>query len=220
MTYRAGVAKIDSLNLKLAGQTVVALQGEVCRPLTDLTCTLTGKIGPLQGDQIQGCCSWWPAPWDLAGTFSLNSTPEGGKLQLQGKIGEAEYAIQGDLNARLKPAVFELNLDLKGLTTTQLKEIKDLKAQPVQGLSPVNAHLHLQGTGLPWNPESMETSLTLEPFRYRDLKVDKVRLDLSGNARNQELQASAAGSFGTVDAGRQRPAPAPGRARARDSLAT
>jgi autotransporter translocation and assembly factor TamB len=47
----------------------------------------------------------------------------------------------------------------------------------------------------------MQTRLDLEPFRYRDLKVDKVVLELSGNAGSQKLQASVAGNFGSVDLG-------------------
>ena len=133
--------------------------------------------------------------------MSLSSTLQGGKIQVSGKIGEAAWDLKGDFNARLKPAVFELDLDLKGLTTAQLMEIQGLKGEPIQGLSPVNAHRHFEGTGLPWNPESMQTRLDVEPFRYRDLKVDKARLYLSGNAANQKLQASVAGNFGSVDLG-------------------
>ena len=162
---------------------------------------MSGNLGPIKGDQIHALWPRWPAPWDLAGTMSLSSTPEGGKFDLQGKIGEADYVIKADLNTGVKPAAFALDLDLKGLTTAQLKEIQDLKGQSVQGLTPVNARLHLQGTGLPWNPESLDTRLDLAPFRYRDLKVDKVHLDLSGNAGNQKLQASVAGNFGSLDLG-------------------
>ena len=207
LTYSAGVAQIDSLNLKMAGQTVVSFKGEVCRPVYEknekagFSCALTGNLGPLKGDKVHAFWSRWPSAWDLSGTFSLSSTRQEGKIQVNGKIGQAEYAVKGGLNARLKPAVFVLDLDLRGLTTAQLKELQDLKAQPVQGLSPVNAHLHLEGTGLPWNPESLQTRLDLSPFRYRDLKVDKVRLELSGNAGSQELQASVAGNFGSVDLG-------------------
>jgi translocation and assembly module TamB len=202
LIYGAGTARISSLNLKLAGQTVVFLTGEVCRPLPDqagFSCAVTGNLGPLKGEQIHALWSRWPAPWDLSGTLSLSSTSAGGKIQVKGKIGEADCDITGDLDTRVTPAVFNLDLDLKGLTTAQLKELPELKAQQIQGLSPVNAHLHLQGTGLPWNPESIQTRLDLSPFRYRDLKVDKVRVELSGNAGNQKLQASVAGNFGAVD---------------------
>ena len=199
LTSISGTVQIDSLNLNLAGQTVASLKGEVCRPLPELTCSLTGNLGPIKGDTIQAFWSRWPSAWDLAGTLSLSSTSEGGKIQVKGKIGEAACDLTGDLDTKVKPAVFKLDLDLKGLTTAQLKEIQDLKGQPLQGLSPVNAHLRLQGTGLPWNPASLQTRLDLEPFRYRDLKVDKVRLELSGHAASQELQASVAGNFGTVD---------------------
>ncbi len=147
-----------------------------------LTCYLDRQNRPDQRRPINAFWSRWPSSWDLAGTLSLSSTSEGGKIQVKGKIGEAACDLTGDLDTKVKPAVFRLDLDLKGLTTAQLKELQDLKAQPLQGLSPVNAHLRLEGTGLPWNPESMQTRLDLEPFRYRDLKVDKVRLELSGNA--------------------------------------
>jgi translocation and assembly module TamB len=199
LTYGGGLAKIEVLNLKLAGQTVASVQGEACRPLTALTCTLTGNIGPLTGEKIHSFWSQWPAPWDLSGTLSLSSTPDGGQVRVQGKIGQAEYAITGDLNGKVKPMVFNLDLDLKGLTTAQLKEIQKVKAQQIQGLSPVNAHLHVEGTGLPWNPQSLETNLELSPFHFKDLKFEKARIDLSGNAQKQELQAAVAGNFGTVE---------------------
>ena len=187
---------------------MASLKGEVCPPPYEkngktakagFSCALTGDLGPLKGDTIQAFWPRWPSAWDLAGTFSLSSTSAGGKIQVEGKIGEATCDLTGDLDTTVNPAVFKLDLDLKGLTTAQLQELQDLKAQPLQGLSPVNAHLHLAGTGLPWNPESMQTRLDLSPFRYRDLTLDKVRLELSGNAGSQELRASVAGNFGSVD---------------------
>jgi translocation and assembly module TamB len=199
LAYGSGVAKIKGLHLKLAGQPVASVQGEICRPLDDLTCTLTGRIGPLAGSKIHGFWSQWPAPWDLSGAFSLSSTPQGGKIDLQGKIGQADYTVRGDLNATVKPAVFALDMDLQGLTTAQLQELKGIKVGQLQGLSPVSAHLHLEGTGLPWDPKSLNTHLELQPFRYREIKVDKAALDLSGNARQQALQVSVAGNFGAVN---------------------
>ncbi|MFZ5448303.1 MAG: translocation/assembly module TamB domain-containing protein [Thermodesulfobacteriota bacterium] len=199
LAYSHGLAQIDSLNLKLAGQTVVSLRGEICRPLSKLTCTLTGTIGPLPGEGIHGFWSRWPALWDLSGAFSLTSTPQGGKIDVKGKIGQSDYTVRGDLNSLVEPGVFHLDLDLKGLTTAQLQAIKDLKTSEIQGLSPVNARLRLEGRGLPWKPESLTTRLALEPFQYRDLKVDKLEMDLSGNARRQNLQASLAGNFGSLD---------------------
>ena len=202
LTYSSGTAKIGSLDLKLAGQTMVSLKGEVCQPFAgkaEFSCALIGNLGPLKGDQIHSFWPRWPAPWDVAGTLSLSSTAAGGRIKVKGKIGEADCDITGDLDTRVNPAVFTLDLDLKGLTTAQLKDLQDIKVQQIHGLSPVNARLHLQGTGLPWDPASIQTRLDLESFRYRDLKVDKLRVELSGNAGNQKLQASMAGNFGAVD---------------------
>jgi hypothetical protein len=211
LSFSAGVARIDSLQVQLAGRPLVALQGEVCRPLTDLSCTLTGNLSPLAGEKIREFWPRWPAPWDLTGAFSLSSTPAGGTLRLQGKIGQADYTIQGELNARRQPAGFHLELDLKDLSTDQLK---DLKGQPLKGLSPVHARLRVEGKGLPWDPESMHGRLALQPFRYQNLKVDKVELDLTGNGRHQQLQMTAAGNFGAVEltaAGRLLPLGEPGQ---------
>jgi len=198
LTYSPDLAELDRLNLKLAGQTVIALQGKVCRPLAEPACTLTGKVGPLAGDRINGFWSRWPPPWDLAGAINVNTTPTGGTLQIQGKIGQADYAVRGEVKSDRKPPVFNLEIDLKGLATAQLQEIKGVKAEQVRGLSPVNAGLRLKGAGLPWNPESLETRLTLTPFRHQELKVDKVEIGLSGNSRGQDLQAAVAGNFGAV----------------------
>jgi translocation and assembly module TamB len=201
LAYSTGLARIDFLKLKLSGKTVASVKGEVCRPLTKLSCTLTGKIGPLAGSTIHGFWAQWPAPWDLSGTLSLSSTPTGGKVRVKGKIGRADYAIKGNLNAKVKPAIFNLDLDLTGLTTAQLKEVKlkGFNVQRIQGLSPVNVHLHVKGTGLPWNPASLNGHLELSPFQYKKLKVDKAQLDLSGDAQKQALQGKVAGNFGTVD---------------------
>jgi translocation and assembly module TamB len=198
LTYSSGLTKIDSLNLKLANRTILSMKGELCKPLQDLTCNFSGKVGPVNGALIHEFWPQWPVPWDLTGKFSFSSTPEGANLESKGKIGQADYKVKGDLNAKVKPEVFNLDLDLKGLSTAQLKGVKNLNVQSIQGLSPVDAHLQVKGTGLPWNPESLVIHLELEPFRYKDLKVEKAQLDLSGNARTQKLQVGVAGNFGTV----------------------
>ena len=201
LAYSTGFARIDFLKLKLGGKTVASVTGEICRPLTKLTCTLTGKIGPLAGSTIHSFWAQWPVPWDLSGTLSLSSTATGGKVRIKGKIGQADYAIKGNLNAKVKPAIFNLDLDLTGLTTAQLHEVKvkGFNVQRIQGLSPVNVHLHVKGTGLPWEPVSLNSHLELSPFQYKNLKVDKAQLDLSGDVQKQELQGKLAANFGTVD---------------------
>jgi len=200
-TYSPSLVHIDSLALTLAGQPVLSLKGEICQPLKDLSCKLTGQLGPLQGQIIREFWSRWPAPWDLDGKFSFSGTPKGMELTAAGGVGQAKFDLQGRLNAGVEPAVFELDLDLKGLATTQIQEIKELEAGKIQGLSPVNAHLRLQGRGLPWNPENVQAQLALDPFQYREVKVQRLELILSGNAQGQDLHALLQGNFGalTVD---------------------
>jgi autotransporter translocation and assembly factor TamB len=198
LTYSSGLAKIESLNLKLAGRTVLTLKGEVCRPLTELTCTLTGKLGPLTGDQIHGFWSRWPAPWNLAANFDFSSTPHGGKIRLQGKVGQADLQAKGYFDAKAQPPVFELTADLEGLSPAQLEALPGIKPQQVRSLSPVSAHLRLKGKGRPWSPAYVDGHLEVKRFRYRDLQVNKVNLDLSGTAASQSLQGYVEGNFGAL----------------------
>jgi autotransporter translocation and assembly factor TamB len=197
-TYSPSLVQIDSLALTLAGQPVLSLKGAVCQPMKELSCNLTGQLGPLEGQKIHEFWPRWPAPWDLAGKFSFSGTPKGMELAVAGGMGQAKFDLQGRLNAEVEPAVFELDLDLKGLATTQLQEVKGLEAKKIQGLSPVNAHLHLKGQGLPWNPENVQAQLALDPFQYREVKVQRLELTLGGNAQRQDLHARLQGNFGAL----------------------
>ncbi len=197
-SYSPDLARIGSLALKLAGQPVLDLKGEICEPLKDLSCKLTGRLGPLKGEAIHEFWTRWPAPWDLAGRFSFSGAPQGMQVAAAGGVGEAKFDLKGRLDARAAAPVFGLDLDLQGLTTAQLQEIRGLEARKIEGLSPVTAHLSLKGRGLPWNPEKVETQLNLEPFQYREVKVKLLTLTLSGNARSQDLHAQAEGNFGAL----------------------
>lgn len=199
LSYGAGLAAIDHLALKLAGREVLSFQGELCRPLTELSCKVEGQWGPLAGAMLHELWPRWPQPWDLSGKFDFASTPKGAQLTAQGGVGQASFALAGKLDGQAQPAVFELDVDLKGLSTAQLQEIQGLDPKQIQGLTPVNGRLHLEGTGMPWNPAAMEARLDLEPFQYQESKVDQARFSLQGDARGQELRGLLVGNFGTVN---------------------
>jgi autotransporter translocation and assembly factor TamB len=197
-TYRSNLARIDHLAVKLAGHSILDLKGEVCEPLKNLSCKLTGRLGPLAGGTIHEFWPRWPGPWGLAGKFSFSGAPRGMTVVASGEVGQAGFDLKGRLDAGVKPVVFDLDLDLKGLAATQLQEIQGLQAQKIDGLSPVNAHLSLKGRGLPWNPESLQAQLNLEPFQYREVQVKLLTLTLTGNAQSQDLQARLEGNFGAL----------------------
>lgn len=196
--YSGGVATIDRFELQMAGETVLSLQGKLCRPADGLACRATGQLG-LKGARIREFWDRWPAAWDLAGQFEYHGTPGGANLQTKGAIGQARFDLQGEFDSKAKPAAFSLKGYLKGLTTEQFKEIQGLRVEQVKGLSPVNARLDLQGTGLPWNPESMEGALDLEPFCYRDIEVSRLHLTLKGDAQRQDFRGLLEGNFGKVN---------------------
>ncbi len=197
MAYGAGVAKINKFELHLEGKTILSLQGDLCQPANGLTCKAAGQLGPLPGVLIRELWDRWPAAWDLAGKFDYHGSPQGAQLQAQGTIGRARFDLQGEFAAR--PAVFSLTGSFEGLTTGQLKEIQGLRGEKIEGLSPLQGRLDLQGAGLPWNPGSMGGTLDLEPFRYRDLQVSQLHLSLQGDAQRQDFRGLFEGNFGKVN---------------------
>ena len=171
LTYSAAPPGSAPLNLEVDGQTLVPLRGS-CRPLfgepekyekAGFACALTGSLGPLPGDKVHAFWSRWPSAWDLSGAFNLSSTLQEGKIQASGKIGEAVWDLQGNLNAGAKPAVFDLDLDLKGLTTAQLKEIQDLKGQPLQTLTRSTPTCTSRAPACPGTPSPCRAAWTFRP---------------------------------------------------------
>ncbi len=197
LAYGAGVVKISHLELNLQGKTILSLKGEICQPATGVTCEASGQLGPLPGAKIREFWDRWPAAWDLTGKFEFHTTPGGAQLQAQGAVGQAGFKLQGEFTA--KPAVFSLKGLLTGLTTGQLQQIQGLSGERMEGLSPVNARLDLRGAGHPLNPESMEGSLDLEPFSYKNLKVSKLHLTLTADAQSQDFRGLLEGNFGKIN---------------------
>jgi translocation and assembly module TamB len=198
LSYGDSRTKIGFFRLKLAGHPILDLQGELCSPLTALTCDLTGRLGPLQGELLHEFWDPWPAAWGLAGSFSCGSASGGMTLKAQGEMGQAGFVLAGKMDTGAKPAVFDLDLQLQGLTPAQLKEIKGLSIPQLQALSPVAAGLHLEGAGLPWSPARVTARLKMEPFQYREIKVKRLALTLQGDAGRQVLRGQADGNFGAV----------------------
>ena len=100
LAYRGGVAKIDHFELKLAGETILSLQGELCQPANGLTCQATGQFGPLKGAKIREFWDRWPAAWDLAGKFDYHGTPNGAKLQTQGRYRPGQVRPAGGVRGQ------------------------------------------------------------------------------------------------------------------------
>ncbi|MCL4501199.1 MAG: translocation/assembly module TamB domain-containing protein, partial [Deltaproteobacteria bacterium] len=200
LRYSVRVVKVDQFELKMAGKTVLSLQGDLCQPAAGLSCKATGYLGPVKASLIREFWNNWPAEWDLAGKFAYQGTPNGARLQTTGDIGQARFDLQGEFDSKAKPATFSLKGSLQNLTIEQFKEVRGLQVAKFKGLSPVNARLELKGTGLPWNPETMDGALNLEPFRYKDVKVGKLFVTLKGDAERQDFKGLAEGNFGKVEA--------------------
>ena len=98
--YGGGVAKIDRFELKLAGETILSLQGELCQPATGLTCQATGQLGPLKGAKIREFWDRWPAAWDLAGKFEYHGTPSGATAPDQGRYRPGQVRPAGGVRVQ------------------------------------------------------------------------------------------------------------------------
>jgi translocation and assembly module TamB len=198
LSYSAGILDLASFSLKVADQPFLTLRGQVCNPLADLSCKLAGKLGPIQGAELQRFWERWPTPWNVAAGFTFQGAPGRIQLTAQGDIGQAKVDLQGQFLDQTKPAAFDLDLVLKGLATAQLEEIKGLNVEKLRGLSPLDAHLTVKGAGLPWKPEKVEARLEVQPLQYQEVKVSEALLTLQGDTRTQDLNGILTGNFGSL----------------------
>lgn len=204
LTYDQSCLRLLSVTVESGERTWLTLAGEIKDCSVQPNFVLDGILGPVQGQELKRLWPHWPGAWDLTGNFRLSGNLARLHLAGEGKIGGVAYTLTSDRGGPLGAGTTELDLQVKGLEQGLLAalEEKGLGRTPLPG--PLNARLHLKGTaGPPWEPGEIKARLNIDPFQYREARIEELNLNLEGGLRKPLFNGVARGNFGKVTAAGQ-----------------
>jgi translocation and assembly module TamB len=199
-TYGSHLLNLLSLVVEQADRPLASLAGEVRFNGDEPLCKLIGEIGPLPGVEMRRFWRHWPAAWDLGGRFQLVGTPALMEISGEGPLLQAGYSFRGQVRRQAGEWGYDLGLELTGVQPRFWTSGEGDWARSLKNLPPLAIRLHFQGAGLSWPPRNLEGTLQCRPFGYQEARVEKLRLTLSGNGREQRLQGLLQGNFGELKA--------------------
>ena len=197
-TYRGRRLEVKSFKMAAREHPLVALAGEVRLDDPDPYLDLKGALGPVPGAGIRGLWARWPGAGDLGGEFHLRGSLAQLQMTAAGSLDKAAYLLKGSLSRVAGDWHYDLGLDLVGLSPSLVTAGNSAWEPRLKALEPITAHLQLKGAGLGWPPTKLEWSLDCQPFRYQDARVEQLKLNLAGDAQQQQLDGLVKGNFGQL----------------------
>ncbi len=200
LTYSANEIQFTKTEISLADLTVLSLQGKLANLATAPELALNLKIPELSGPQLH---KLWPN-WPEELKFHAGLEAKGSLANLQvagtGALQDCQWQVTGKWQQA--PAVspeFQLEVDFRNLTGPVLAAWQH-QAGLMAGLTPLNGTITLAGTGWPWVPGNLQASLLMQPFSYRQAKVEAatVTVKLEGE-RRQHVALKLQGNFGRLE---------------------
>ena len=180
----------------------MSLQGKLANLATAPELALNLKIPALSGPQLQKLWPKWPA--DLPFHAGLEAKGSLANVQVVGKgaLKDSQWQVTGkwQQTAAAGPE-FNLELNFRNLTGAVLAAWQH-QAGFIDGLTtPLHGTVTLTGTGRPWVPGNLQARLEMQPFSYRQAKVEAATgtFNLIGE-RRQQLALKLQGNFGRLDA--------------------
>ncbi|MFZ5450552.1 MAG: translocation/assembly module TamB domain-containing protein [Thermodesulfobacteriota bacterium] len=199
-TYGSNLLNLLSLVVTQADRPLVSLGGEVRFHEAEPLCKLLGEVGPLPGKKIQRLWRPWPGAWDLGGKFQLTGAPSHMQISGEGPIPRGKYTLVGQVGRNAGEWACDLGLELEGFQPWAWTRGEEPWARPLKDVPPLAVQLQVKGGGLSWPPPNLECTLQSRPFSYRRAQVEKLRLSLTANGREQRFQGLLKGNFGELQA--------------------
>ncbi|MCX5889582.1 MAG: translocation/assembly module TamB domain-containing protein [Deltaproteobacteria bacterium] len=196
-TYAQNRLTIDSLDLESGTQVLSSLRGQGL--LGPEEARLNFEVGPIPGELLHRLWLKWPEHWEVNGKFHLAILDQTHyEITGTGSLQQAVFDLQGAVSQENGRLTYDLTAKLGGLRAELLEPFQPQWAQKLKGLSPVAAGLALKGTGVSWPPEQLDWSLDCATFRDHGISVEQLKINVAGNAREQNLQGLARGNFGEI----------------------
>ncbi|MFZ2087995.1 MAG: translocation/assembly module TamB domain-containing protein [Desulfobaccales bacterium] len=190
-TYKTGFFEVDHLEVKAGEKTVLSLTGKA-----DLNeggqFQATGRLD-LPSQAIHKAWEKWPPAWDAHAKFQVAGTRSQLQIDLKGKVHETSFDVAGSLNPQADSWNYDLQGYLKNLSPNLLEIFDAALVKKLDQLGPLNVKFKGQGT-----ENQLSWGLDSDAFQYGSAKVDKLKLSLTGDRQNQQLQGTAASNVGQL----------------------
>ncbi len=200
LTYGSNLLNLLSLSVSAADRPLVSLAGEVRFSEGEPSCKLLGEVGPIPAAEMRRVWRYWPGSLDLEGKFQLTGTPSQLQISGEGPLSQAAYSFKSQVQRQAGEWSYGLDLDLKGLRPQILAPAEGRWASRLKNLPPLETQLRFKGAGLAWPPQNLECTLFCLPFRYQTARVEHLQIGFSARGREQRLQGSLRGNFGSLNA--------------------
>ncbi len=197
LTYAQNRLTIGSLDFESGKHLLSSLSGEGI--LGPQEARFTFNVGPIPGELLHRLWPRWPEQWNVDGKFRLTILDLNRyEVTGAGVLQQASFDLKGAVSREDGRLTYDLEAKLGGMRPELLGPFHPQWAQKLKDLSPVAARLALKGAGLSWPPEQLDWSLDTTAFRGHGVSVEQLKINLAGNAREQNLKGLARGNFGQI----------------------
>ncbi len=200
LTYSAQEIQFKKTEIALADLPILSVQGRLANLTAEPELALHLKIPELSGPQLQKLWPKWPQEVNLQAGLEAHGLLSDLQVAGQGALQNCQWHVKGNWQQKAAASPeFNLVMNFRELTGALLQAWHH-QAGIMDGLTPLSGTLTLTGTGQPWPPGKLQTRLEMQPFSYRQAKIEASTLILESEGdRLQNVALNLQGNFGRLE---------------------
>ena len=201
LTFSPREIEFKKTALSLADIPVLNLQGKISDLAAAPDLALDFNIPVLSGPQLHQLWPGWPQTLPVQAGIKVRGPLEKMQITGTGALQDCQGKVTGSWErSAAAPSGFSLFLDFRNLNGKILSACQ-LRPDVADALTPLNGTLTVTGVGQPWPIDNLQTRLELEPFSYRQAKIESAALTSKlVRERLQNLVLKLQGNFGRLEA--------------------
>ncbi len=195
-TYGKNMVEVPRMEIKTGDRTLLCLSGKAdVREGGEIA--LKGNAA-LSSRELRPFWRQWPEQGEAAVALSVQGTVSQVRLTLSARVREATVEAAGTLGRTGEIWEYDLSGEAKNLTADFLGLYDPGLVEKAGPAGPLGFTFRFQGTGFSFPPARMSWKVEGGPWQHGGVKVDQVRLSLSGDQETQEFQGTVRSSVGKL----------------------
>lgn len=138
----------------------------------------------------------WPLAWGANVNFRVTGNMSQFQVNLTGKVQEVTFDVAGTLGSQAETWNYDLQGQVNNLNSDIVTIFDKSLVKKLNPISHLEVKFHLQGTDFTLPPAKFSWNLEVEPFKYSSVKVDKVKIALTGDRDNQQIKVTVDSASG------------------------